>query len=73
VREAYPDFTAFDPKSEYYDRKSKVDKPIWQMVDVRFVERLPLPVTLSEMRRFANAGVDSLTSDRPDLFAELTF
>ena len=29
--------------------------------------------TLSEMRRFANAGVDSLTSDRPDLFAELTF
>jgi len=51
VREAYPDFTAFDPKSEYYDRRSKVDKPIWQMVDVRFVERLPRPVTLSEMRR----------------------
>jgi len=28
--------------------------------------------TLRAMRRFANAGVDSLTSDRPDLFAELT-
>ena len=27
--------------------------------------------TLSAMRRFASAGVDSLTSDRPDLFANL--
>ena len=27
--------------------------------------------SLSEMRRLASAGVDSLTSDRPDLFAEL--
>jgi glycerophosphoryl diester phosphodiesterase len=29
--------------------------------------------SLDEMRRFASAGVDSLTSDRPDLFAHLTF
>jgi len=50
VREAYPDFTAFDSKSEYYDRKSKPDKPLWHMVDVRFVERLPHEVTLARMR-----------------------
>ncbi|MBV9737980.1 MAG: EVE domain-containing protein [Candidatus Eremiobacteraeota bacterium] len=50
VREAYPDFTAFDPKSEYYDRKSKPDKPLWKMVDVRFAERLPHAVTLAQMR-----------------------
>ena len=50
VREAHPDFTAFDPKSEYYDRKSKPDKPLWEMVDVRFVERLPHAVTLAQMR-----------------------
>ena len=50
VREAYADFTAFDPKSEYYDRKSKPDKLLWQMVDVRFVERLSHAVTLAEMR-----------------------
>jgi len=50
VREAYPDFTAFDPKSEYYDRKSKPERPLWQMVDVRFVERLPRAVTLAQMR-----------------------
>jgi len=50
VHEAYADFTAFDPKSEYYDRKSKPEKPLWQMVDVRFVETLPHPVTLAQMR-----------------------
>ncbi|MBV9403246.1 MAG: EVE domain-containing protein [Candidatus Eremiobacteraeota bacterium] len=50
VKEAYPDFTAFDKKSEYYDRKSKPDKPLWEMVDVRFVERLARPVTLAQMR-----------------------
>jgi len=27
--------------------------------------------SLREMRNFRNAGVDSLTSDRPDLFSEL--
>ncbi|MBV8364364.1 MAG: EVE domain-containing protein [Candidatus Eremiobacteraeota bacterium] len=53
VKEAYPDFTAFDKKSEYYDRKSKPDKPLWEMVDVRFVERLARPVTLAEMREEA--------------------
>ena len=50
VREAYPDFTAFDKKSEYYDGRSKPDKPIWHMVDVKFVEPLKHPVTLAEMR-----------------------
>ncbi|MBV9973210.1 MAG: EVE domain-containing protein [Candidatus Eremiobacteraeota bacterium] len=53
VKEAYPDFSAFDKKSEYYDRKSKPDKPLWEMVDVRFVERLARPVTLAEMREEA--------------------
>ena len=50
VKEGYPDFTAFDKKSEYYDVRSKPDKPMWQMVDVRYVEPLARPVTLAEMR-----------------------
>ena len=50
IREAYPDFTAFDKKSEYYDRRSTPEKPLWQMVDVRFVEAFARPVTLAEMR-----------------------
>ncbi len=50
VKEAYPDFTAFDKKSEYYDVKSKPDKPLWQMVDVKYIEPLARTVTLAEMR-----------------------
>ena len=50
VREAYPDDTAFDPKSRYYDPKSKADNPRWYMVDVEWKEAFPRMVTLSEMR-----------------------
>jgi len=53
VREAYPDFTAQDPQSPYFDPKASVDKPIWQMVDVAFDRRLPRFVTLAELRRCA--------------------
>ena len=50
VREAYPDFTAFDKTSEYYDRKSTPERPLWYMVDVQIVAPLERPVTLTEMR-----------------------
>ncbi|MFQ5936802.1 MAG: EVE domain-containing protein [Acidiferrobacterales bacterium] len=50
AREAYPDFTAFDPKSSYYDAKSSPDKPRWYMVDVRFVRRTERLVPLSEIK-----------------------
>ena len=50
VREAYPDHTAFDPQSKYYDRRSKPEAPTWFMPDVRFVERFPRMVTLAEIR-----------------------
>lgn len=48
VRAAYPDATAFDPRSEYFDPKSSPEKPRWFNVDVGFVrafsEVLPLPL-----------------------------
>jgi predicted RNA-binding protein with PUA-like domain len=50
VREAYPDHTARDPSSPYFDPKATVDHPIWEMVDVAFESRLPRLVTLAEMR-----------------------
>ncbi len=50
VREGYPDFTARDPASEHFDPKSSVENPIWYMVDVRYAETLPRPVTLAEIR-----------------------
>ena len=50
AREAYPDFTARDPEGRYYDPKATEENPIWAMVDVEFVERLPRVVTLAELK-----------------------
>lgn len=50
VRGGYPDFTAFDPDSKYFDPKSDPDNPRWYMVDVRFKRRLERTVTLAELK-----------------------
>ncbi len=50
VREAYPDHTAHDPGSSYYDPKSTSDDPRWFMVDVKFVRKLARTVTLGEIK-----------------------
>ncbi len=55
VREAYPDFTARDRSSPYFDPKATEAKPIWEMVDVAFERRLPRFVSLAELR--ANAAL----------------
>lgn len=47
---AYPDPTQFDPTSGYHDPKSPPDAPRWLCVDVEFVERLPAPVSLADLR-----------------------
>ena len=46
---AYPDPTQFDPKSKYYDEKSKEDDPRWMLVDVLFERKTQRPITLSEL------------------------
>jgi predicted RNA-binding protein with PUA-like domain len=52
VRSSYPDFTAFDPESPYYDPKSSKQLPRWFMVDIRFVKKfktiLPLSILKTE-------------------------
>ena len=50
VREAYPDFTQFDPANEHYDPKSSKDDPRWFMVDVRFEREFDQPLTIDEMK-----------------------
>lgn len=53
VREAYPDPTQFDKAAGEdmgYDPKATPEKPIWFMVDVKFRERLPRPVSLEEVK-----------------------
>jgi predicted RNA-binding protein with PUA-like domain len=50
VSTPYPDPTQFDPKSPYYDPKSKPEEPRWLLVDVKFVKKIPL-VSLAELRK----------------------
>lgn len=54
ARTAYPDHTAFDESHEHYDPKSKPAAPLWDMVDVKAVEKLPRYVSLDEMRSDAD-------------------
>lgn len=50
AREAYPDHTAFDPDSKYYDPKSDPENPRWLMVDVQFVEKFGRNIGLQELK-----------------------
>jgi len=50
IREAYPDFTAFDPSSKHYDAGANPSNPRWFMVDVQFVRELKRVITLAEMK-----------------------
>jgi len=45
VRAGYPDHTAFDPREQHYDPKSTPEAPIWQMVDVRLIQKFARPAT----------------------------
>lgn len=46
----YPDHTARNPDSHYYDPKSTEDNPRWVMVDVRYVSKLRHTVSLAAVK-----------------------
>ncbi len=50
VREAYPDPSAWNPDSRYFDPKSKPDEPRWWMVDLRYVTHLERFLPLAELK-----------------------
>lgn len=50
VKEAYPDHTALDPHSAYYDPKSTPDNPRWVMVDIQFVEKFAHVISLQQIK-----------------------
>jgi predicted RNA-binding protein with PUA-like domain len=50
VRESYPDPTQFDPDDKYFDEKSSEDDPRWHLVDVEFVKKLEVPVSLHDIK-----------------------
>ena len=71
---AYPDPTQFQPGSEYFDARATPEKPIWQLVDVKWaidfrhfvpLETLRSDPTLSDMltlRRGNRLSITPLTA-----------
>lgn len=51
IKEDFPDHTQWEPKSKYYDPKATLERPIWFMVEVEYVERFPHFVSLEEIKR----------------------
>ncbi|KAI0304168.1 PUA-like domain-containing protein [Russula brevipes] len=64
AKEAYPDYTAWDPKHPYYDPKSDETNPKWFMVDVKFISRavhfVPYPLLreIAAGRVTLSAGIE---------------
>ncbi len=50
VKEGYPDFTAFDPNSKYFDEKSDPKKPRWIMVDIKYIRHTKRVISLAELK-----------------------
>ena len=50
VREGYPDHTAFDPQSKYFDPKSDPSKPRWIMVDIKYIRHTERVIPLAELK-----------------------
>lgn len=47
----YPDASAFDPRSPYFDIKSNANNPRWFRVDVQLVKKFPRVITLDDLRK----------------------
>jgi predicted RNA-binding protein with PUA-like domain len=58
ARAGYPDPTARDPGSEYFDPRAGDDDPRWYTVDVEFVEAFPQIVSLDTLR--ATPGLEKM-------------
>tara|TARA_B100000945_G_C20421754_1_gene618402 strand:- start:48 stop:500 length:453 start_codon:yes stop_codon:yes gene_type:complete len=56
-KEGYPDHTAQDPDSKYFDPKATPDNPRWVMVDIEPVSKLAV-VGLPELR--SNGDLDGM-------------
>ena len=54
----YPDFSAWDEDSNYFDLKTNPDDPTWMMVDIEPVATLPTTVELPDMR--ANPALEGM-------------
>jgi predicted RNA-binding protein with PUA-like domain len=60
VRGGYPDHTAFDSASKYFDADSDPSDPRWYMVDVRLMRKFDRPVDLQTLRRHADGKLKDM-------------
>ena len=60
VRAGYPDPSAWNPRSEYYDAKSPENKPLWYTVDVKLVRRMKHFIPLASLREHGSGKLDGL-------------
>ena len=51
VSEAYPDPTARNPESQYFDPKATEENPRWYMVDVKFKRKFEELIPLAELKK----------------------
>lgn len=51
VKEGYPDKTALDPKSKYYDPKHTADSPRWYHVDVQYQKKFKNIISLETLKQ----------------------
>lgn len=50
VKEGYPDDTAYDENSKYFDPKSSPENPRWFRVDVKFIEKFSDTISLKSLK-----------------------
>ena len=60
VRSGYPDPSAWNRKSPYYDAKSPENKPLWYTVDVRLQHRCASLLPLTRLREHESAKLAGL-------------
>ena len=51
VKAGYPDLTALDPESKYFDPKSAQGSPRWYMVDVKLVRKFAEVIPLATLKK----------------------
>ncbi len=58
ARAGYPDPFAWKKGHKYFDAASTPDKPLWYLVDIKFVERFPEIVPLDVLKK--TAGLEQM-------------
>jgi predicted RNA-binding protein with PUA-like domain len=58
ARPGYPDAFAWKKGHKYFDAASTPDKPLWYLVDIKFVERFPEIVPLDMLKK--TAGLEQM-------------